>query len=126
MQAYPPLKPANSDARHYGDTENPGNGVYHICVWQATGHETEKKALEMIIKGAVLSAEARNAGYKANAVAMVMEGLPPVIQACGALFEVADEQTTIATNLCTMLWLIIQRFAGYKPQAGTASLAWRS
>jgi hypothetical protein len=64
VQAYPPPKPANSDARHYGDTENPENGVYHICVWQATGHENEKKALEMITKRAVLSAEARNAGTR--------------------------------------------------------------
>jgi hypothetical protein len=39
----------------------------------------------------VLSAEARNTGYKANAVAMVTKGLTPVIQACGALFEVADK-----------------------------------
>jgi hypothetical protein len=70
----PPPKPANSDARHYGDTENPENGVYHICGWQATGHENEN-----------------NAGYKANAVAMVMKGLTPVILACGALFELADK-----------------------------------
>jgi len=91
VQAYPPPKPTNSDARHYGDIENAENGVYHICVWQATGHENEKKALETITKGAVLSAEARNAGYKANAVAMVMNGLTPVIQACGILFEVVDE-----------------------------------
>jgi hypothetical protein len=91
VQAYPPPKPANSDARHYGHTESPENGVYHICIWQATGHESEKKALETITKGAVLSAEARNAGYKANAVAIVMKGLTPVIQACGALFEVADK-----------------------------------
>jgi hypothetical protein len=32
VQAYPPPKPANSDARHYRDTENPENGVYHIYV----------------------------------------------------------------------------------------------
>jgi hypothetical protein len=50
-----------------------------ICFWQATGHENEKKALETITEGAVLLAEARNAGYKLNAVAMVMNGLTPVI-----------------------------------------------
>jgi hypothetical protein len=80
VQAYPPPKLANSDAKHYGDTENPENGVYQIRVRQATGHENEKKALETITKGAV-AAEARNAEYKANAVAMVMKGLTPVIQA---------------------------------------------
>jgi hypothetical protein len=113
VQAYPPLKPANSNARHYGDTKNPKNGVYHICVWQATGHENEKKALKTITKGAVLLAEAWNARYKAIAVAMVMEGLTPVIQACGALFEVVDKANyhrykslynTTANNLA-LCWL---------------------
>jgi hypothetical protein len=48
----------------------------------------------------VLSAEARNAGYKANAVAMVMKGPTPVIQACGALFEVADKAKTVDGWVC--------------------------
>jgi hypothetical protein len=108
VQAYPPPKPANSGARHYGDTENPENGVDHICFWQATSHENEKRALETITKETLLSAVARNAGYKANAVAIVMKGLTPVIQACGALFEVADKanyhryKSLYGTMYCTV------------------------
>ena len=50
-----------------------------IYFWQATYYESGKKALETNTEGAVLSAEARNAGYKVNAVTMVMKDLAPVI-----------------------------------------------
>jgi hypothetical protein len=45
-----------------------------------------KKALETITKGAVLSVEAGNARYNANAVAIVMKGFTPVIQALWGTF----------------------------------------